>query len=278
MKKGFLYYCLIVSLIFHTLFVFFLRIENAEDKKKKEPLVIDLLGEPQQGPVTRLPEGLKESKNTTVAPREKGKETFAKAPSVRPSASFFPVPSRRPAQPSAPAPRMSPPMPQDHGSTPAPPGQAPHPAPQNPAQAPSEKPSRIVGPTPEDLMRYAKLERETEKTKDKESITLDTDDLMYTSYLQSLKSRIEMIWKYPETARREGLQGNLVMRFSIGKSGRVEGIDIIKSSGYPELDEAARQALLDASPFNPLPDSWKKDSFNITGTFVYRLYGGLYLR
>lgn len=28
---------------------------------------------------------------------------------------------------------------------------------------------------------------------------------------------------------------------------------------------------------DPLPDTWKKKSFTITGTFVYRLYG-MYVR
>lgn len=35
--------------------------------------------------------------------------------------------------------------------------------------------------------------------------------------------------------------------------------------------------ITNASPFNPLPDSRKKESFTITGTFVYWLYG-MYVR
>ena len=131
-------------------------------------------------------------------------------------------------------------------------------------------PPTFARPTQEDLMRYAKVDKDIEKSKEGE-ITLDKDDLEYTSYLHSFKKRVETIWRYPETARREGIQGNLVMRFSIIKSGKVEDIDIIKSSGYPMLDDAARQALLDASPFNPLPGNWKKERFTITGTFMYRL-------
>ena len=149
----------------------------------------------------------------------------------------------------------------------------------SPRSAPAPaSPGKLMMPTQEDLERYAKLDRNVEKSKDKDTITLDTDDLMYTSYMQGLKRRIEAIWKYPETARRDGLQGSLVMRFSIDKSGRVAGVDVLKSSGYPMLDEAAKQALFDASPFNTLPDNWHKDSFNITGTFIYRLYGGIDLR
>lgn len=137
-------------------------------------------------------------------------------------------------------------------------------------------PPSFARPTQEDIKRYAKVDKGIEKSKEGE-VTLDTDDLMYTSYLHSLKDRVEGSWKYPEIARRDGLQGNLIMKFSITKSGNVDDIEIIKSSGYPMLDDAAKQALLDASPFNPLPGNWKKDRFTITGTFIYRLYG-MYLR
>ncbi len=67
------------------------------------------------------------------------------------------------------------------------------------------------------------------------------------------------------------------MKFTILKSGKVADVEVLKSSGYPMLDDAAKKALFDASPFNPLPDSWKKEAFTITGNFVYRLVGGLYL-
>ena len=138
-------------------------------------------------------------------------------------------------------------------------------------------PKKFVKPSKDDLERYAKVDKESEKARDENSVTLDTDDLLYTSYMKGLKTRIELIWKYPETARKDGIQGDLVIKFSIAKSGRVENVELIKSSGYQQLDAAAKKALMDASPFNPLPGDWNKDSFVITGTFVYRLYG-LYLR
>jgi len=282
MKKGFLYYCLVISLIVHLAVVFFVRIEQAQ-KKEKEPVVIDLLGQPVPGPVTKLPEGAKKSMNPMVAPREKGRDIVAKAAPMRPSVPFFPMPESRPAAPPPPPAPPQAALPQGQGSDtqrfPANPAPTQKAAPQasSGSTGSPERPKRIVGPSTDDLMRYAKIDRETEKSKDDQTITLDTDDLMYTSYLQAMKKRIELIWKYPETARRDGLQGNLVMRFSINKSGRVDSIVVVKSSGYPELDEAARQALMDANPFNPLPDNWKKEYFTITGTFVYRLYG-MYLR
>jgi len=133
-------------------------------------------------------------------------------------------------------------------------------------------PRRLVQPTVEDLMRYAKVDREPKDASPENTITMDTDDLKYTSYMLGLKRRIETIWQYPETSRRQGEQGELVIRFVITKSGKLREAEVVKSSGYPQLDKAATQALWDASPFNPLPDSWEQDEFQITGNFIYRLY------
>lgn len=130
--------------------------------------------------------------------------------------------------------------------------------------------------TDKDLERFAKLEEPTLKKKEK-SITLDTEEFRYLSYLERLKNRIEFIWKYPEKARLDHLQGDLYIRFSILKNGRLGGTEILRSSGYKILDDAALQALRDSDPFWPLPDSWDIQEFTITGHFIYYL-GGLYLR
>jgi protein TonB len=50
--------------------------------------------------------------------------------------------------------------------------------------------------------------------------------------------------KYPAIARRMGLEGDVRCRISIDESGRVSAVDILRSSGSPILDEAARVGLL----------------------------------
>lgn len=130
--------------------------------------------------------------------------------------------------------------------------------------------------TDKDLEKFAKVE-EPSITKKEKSITLDTDEFKYVSYLERLKYRIEYIWRYPEKARIERLQGDLYIRFSIHKDGRLGSVQVLRSSGYDALDQGALQALKDSDPFWPLPDNWELDEFTITGHFIYYL-GGLYLR
>jgi protein TonB len=58
--------------------------------------------------------------------------------------------------------------------------------------------------------------------------------------------------RYPETARRRGEQGSTVVRFTVGRSGRVESFAITRSSGYPDLD-AAVERMMQGAVLPPFP-------------------------
>lgn len=125
------------------------------------------------------------------------------------------------------------------------------------------------------LERLAKNEKE-EPVPDR-GITFDTNELRYHSYMLRLKEKIEGIWRYPPEAAEKGIYGDLYIRFTIKKDGRLGNVELVRTSGYRNLDEAAMRALRDAEPFWPLPQEWKKDELVITGHFIYSLYG-VYLR
>jgi protein TonB len=55
---------------------------------------------------------------------------------------------------------------------------------------------------------------------------------------------------YPRNARREGLEGVVTIRATIGKKGEIEDVEVIGSSGATSLDEAALTAVREAS-FKP---------------------------
>ena len=48
---------------------------------------------------------------------------------------------------------------------------------------------------------------------------------------------------YPEKARKEGWEGVVVLKFWVTPEGAVKNIQLLRSSGYPELDNAAKSAL-----------------------------------
>lgn len=103
-------------------------------------------------------------------------------------------------------------------------------------------------------------------------ITFDTTEYKYYGYMQRLREKIEGIWKYPSEAQQRKLNGDLYIRFTIRKDGSLETVELVHTSGYKILDDAAIRALRDANPYWPLPDSWHQDSLTITGKFVYYFY------
>ncbi|MGC8894519.1 MAG: energy transducer TonB [candidate division WOR-3 bacterium] len=48
---------------------------------------------------------------------------------------------------------------------------------------------------------------------------------------------------YPEKARKEGWEGVVVLKFWVTPEGAVKNIQLVRSSGYPELDNSAKSAL-----------------------------------
>jgi protein TonB len=117
-----------------------------------------------------------------------------------------------------------------------------------------------------------KLATREEKRHDS-SITFDAGEFKYEGYMMKLKARIEGIWRYPQDAARRGLYGDLYIRFTIKKNGRLADVELVRTSGHRSLDEAAMQALKEGEPYWPLPDEWGKDVLTITGHFVYSMYG-----
>jgi len=77
-----------------------------------------------------------------------------------------------------------------------------------------------------------------EKGKEESGVTFSTKELKYYSYMMKLKGRIERIWRYPPEAARRGLYGDPYIRFTIKKDGYLGSVELVRTSGYRELDEA----------------------------------------
>jgi TonB family protein len=121
------------------------------------------------------------------------------------------------------------------------------------------------------IEKYAR--RGSPKASDKgRGITFYAPEFKNRAYMRMLKDRIESIWKYPKEAVRRGISGDLRIKFSIRKNGKLDKVEILRTSGYRALDEAVIQALKNADPYWPLPDNYEKDVLEITGHFIY-VYG-----
>lgn len=73
--------------------------------------------------------------------------------------------------------------------------------------------------------------------------------------LRDIRRQVEQAKTYPRSARREGIQGTVELRFRIAADGSVEAVEILRSSGSPILDEASRQTIRRAAPY-PMVKDW----------------------
>lgn len=116
--------------------------------------------------------------------------------------------------------------------------------------------------------------KETERAPKKDdSITFDTSDYRYAGYMKKLREKIESIWIYPPEAQSRGLYGDLKIRFTIRKNGKLGAVELVRTSGYKMLDDAAMKALKDGEPYWPVPEEWGMESYTILGHFIYSIYG-----
>jgi len=102
-------------------------------------------------------------------------------------------------------------------------------------------------------------------------LQINATELKDARYLLDLKRKLDLYWQYPMSAARRGEQGTLRARFKVKRDGTIFDIKLVKSSGYPTLDDAVINALRLCSPLNPLPDDFKKDVLNVKARFKYIL-------
>lgn len=75
------------------------------------------------------------------------------------------------------------------------------------------------------------------------------------AYLTDWRQRLEAVGNkyYPEASIRYGLYGDLRLLVAIRKDGSLEDIQVLESSGYAVLDEAAIKIVRMAAPYSPFP-------------------------
>jgi TonB family protein len=65
-------------------------------------------------------------------------------------------------------------------------------------------------------------------------------------------ARIRAHRRYPELARRRGIEGTVRLAFRVLPDGRVSELTVRKSADDASLDEAAREAVLESVPLPPI--------------------------
>lgn len=94
------------------------------------------------------------------------------------------------------------------------------------------------------------------------------------AYLLDWRRRVEAVGNkyYPEASVRYGLYGNLRLLVTIRSDGSLADIQVLSSSGYAVLDEAAIKIVRMAAPYAPFPPELKAttDQLEIIRTWQFQ--------
>jgi len=110
-------------------------------------------------------------------------------------------------------------------------------------------------------------------------ISANTREYEFASYMSAWVSKVERVGNlnYPSELRRKKLHGDLVLTVGINQNGTVESIDVMRSSGLNEIDQAAINIVQMAAPYAPLPDHITEhvDVLHITRTWRFETAFGV---
>ena len=95
-------------------------------------------------------------------------------------------------------------------------------------------------------------------------------------YLDNWRRRIEAVGNlnYPDAARRDQLYGSLRMLVALLPTGEVADVQILQSSGYTVLDQAALDIVRLASPFAPFPEEMRAEADILEIIRTWRFHEG----
>ncbi len=107
----------------------------------------------------------------------------------------------------------------------------------------------------------------------REFISANTREYEFASYMSAWVGKVERVgnMNYPSELRRKKLHGDLVLTVGINRDGSIESIDIMRSSGVREIDNAAVHIVQLAAPYSVLPDNItnRVDILHITRTWRF---------
>lgn len=126
--------------------------------------------------------------------------------------------------------------------------------------------ARLAAEVDNALSEYARRPR-------KSFVTARTRQSVAATYMHDWVESVEHIGNinYPETARRRGLSGALVLVAAIRADGALHDVRVRASSGQPVLDAAAERIVRLAAPFEPFPEALRAetDILYITRTWEF---------
>ncbi len=103
-------------------------------------------------------------------------------------------------------------------------------------------------------------------------ISASTKSFEFADYMQTWVKKIERVsnLNYPDEARTRDFVGTLIMTVGINSEGTIKDIQVIKSSGFKSIDDAAQHLVQLSGPFEAIPITKNQiDILYITRTWQF---------
>lgn len=266
-EKKLLYLVVLSALLHGVMFAILLNLPAGKPVAPAEPLMVDLQDIPALPPPreTRPPVPRKGDEYRRV-PRETAPK--GEFPRDIPAPPPQPGPSRM-AEPGPPAVR---------------PSQPDHPAERSPRdelfrRKSSDRPAESVNLYPS-AARMARLEESYRKkygpeVAEGQASFLNTDDILFGSFLRRFENAVYGVWRYPAEAARMGIEGVTPVKITFNRRGEIVGKELLQSSGSKILDDEVLRTLSQVGAIGSLPRGYDKETFNLIAFFHYGIVGGV---
>ena len=136
-------------------------------------------------------------------------------------------------------------------------------------EEPRREPPRQAQPQPQQPRAAAQqAQQSTRNAAPQASSGRGASSVSPARWQSRLQAHLERRKRYPNGARSRREQGMVHVNFTIDDAGNVLGVSLARSSGFPELDQAAVQAVQRASPVPAPPPGVNK---NITAPMNFNI-------
>ncbi len=93
----------------------------------------------------------------------------------------------------------------------------------------------------------------------------------FEQYKQLVRLKVEANKEYPIQAQRGNLQGIVTVKFLVQRDGHLKDVQVMDSSSFYILDQAALQSVTKAGPFLPLPRNISQDDIWFKLTIAFKM-------
>ena len=177
-----------------------------------------------------------------------------------------------PPKPPAPAPpKPVPPKPKPAPQTPKPP--EPPPKPQKVVVPQQELPVQKTESTPEEPPPVPEPISRVQEAQPQNTTAAPGGRAKKVdySYYQLILDRLDRLKRYPARARSRGIEGTVVLAFTLNRDGSLNHYEITQSSGHKLLDLEVKKLIRRATPFPAVPANISREQLELSVPIAFAL-------